>query len=123
LSTIHRDIGEEVETMTSHRFLLKSEPRAISWKTLLACIAGCGPRIGNGAYGRCVRGHIANGVDQVPQFIGNAILLQIRNVVTQTQECGMRIDRLSRRRPLPAQEKHQIDILQRMLDWYDRHLN
>ncbi|HXW93446.1 MAG TPA: S9 family peptidase [Terriglobales bacterium] len=24
---------------------------------------------------------------------------------------------------LPAQEKHQIDILQRMLDWYDRHLN
>ena len=81
--------------MTSHRFLLKSEPRAISWKTLLACIAGCGPRIGNGAYGRCVRGHIANGVDQVPQFIGNAILLQIRNVVTQTQECGMRIDRLS----------------------------
>ena len=77
----------------------------------------------NGAYGRCVRGHIANGVDQVPQFIGNAILLQIRNVVTQTQECGMRIDRLSRRRPLPAQEKHQIDILQRMLDWYDRHLN
>ena len=68
-------------------------------------------------------GHIANGVDQVPQFIGNAILLQIRNVVTQTQECGMRIDRLSRRRPLPAQEKHQIDILQRMLDWYDRHLN
>ncbi len=24
---------------------------------------------------------------------------------------------------LPAQEKHQIDILQRMLDWYDRYLN
>jgi dipeptidyl aminopeptidase/acylaminoacyl peptidase len=24
---------------------------------------------------------------------------------------------------LPRQEKHQVDILQRMLDWYDRHLN
>lgn len=24
---------------------------------------------------------------------------------------------------LPAQQNHQIDILQRMLDWYDRHLN
>jgi dipeptidyl aminopeptidase/acylaminoacyl peptidase len=24
---------------------------------------------------------------------------------------------------LPRQERHQIDILQRMLDWYDRHLN
>jgi len=24
---------------------------------------------------------------------------------------------------LPRQEKHQIDVLQRMLDWFDRHLN
>jgi hypothetical protein len=73
-----------LERKTGQGFPLRSEPwpRAISWKTLLACIAGCGPRIGNGACGRCGRGNIAKGVDQVPQLIGDAILLQIRNVVT-----------------------------------------
>src|ERR1035441_10095448 len=41
-----------------------------------------GRRIGNGARWRRSRGHIAEGVDQVRQFIGYAILLQIRNIIT-----------------------------------------
>jgi hypothetical protein len=50
--------------------------------TRKARILVSGYGIGNGARRRRSRGYIAEGVDQVCQFIGHAILLQIRDVVT-----------------------------------------
>src|SRR5580693_3984317 len=41
-----------------------------------------GPGIGKGAGRRRARRHVAEGVDEVRQFTGHTILLQVRNVVT-----------------------------------------
>src|ERR1700733_863312 len=41
-----------------------------------------GHGIGNGARRRRSRGYVAEGVDQMCQFIGHPVLLQIRDVVT-----------------------------------------
>src|ERR1700689_1502097 len=51
----------------------------------------CRILIGGGGIGNCAcrrrsRSHIAEGVDEVRQYIGDAILLQIRNVVTSVTD-------------------------------------